>query len=65
MGQCSSDNGDGTRSFVWAPSEALVGEHEFVLEAFDAVDVTLFSSQTLRVNVLDSLSNESNNFPLK
>lgn len=62
-GALFSDNGDGTRSFVWAPAEAFIGEHDFVFEAFDAADVTLISSQTLRVTVLDPTDDQPNNFP--
>ncbi|MFK7854052.1 MAG: endo-1,4-beta-xylanase [Granulosicoccus sp.] len=62
-GAIFSDNGDGTRTFAWTPSETFVGEHEFVFEAFDATDVSLVSSRTLRVSVVDADGGENPNFP--
>jgi len=62
-GAMFSDNGDGTRSFVWAPPKEFAGEHEFVFEAFDAADVSLVSSRSLHVVVTDLIGENGNNFP--
>ena len=61
-GAMFSDNGDGTRTFVWTTGDTQTGDYEFVFEAFDAIDVSLVSAQTLRVKVVDADAEGLDNF---
>jgi len=52
-GALFSDNGDGTRTFVWTPQVEDIGSREIRFVAFDARDSNLSSSESLRLNVSD------------
>ncbi len=66
-GALFSDNGDGTRSFAWVPTQSDIGLNEFIFEAFDATDVDLIGRRTLRVTVASANTgndgNPGNNLP--
>lgn len=62
-GAMFSDNGDGTRTFVWTPGIEDVGTRELRFVAFDARDVNLSTTEAFRVVVLPAEGRSGNLAP--
>ena len=62
-GALFSDNGDGTRTFAWTPTNADAGSRTLVFEAFDARDVASVVRESVALTVLESADAGGNRAP--
>ncbi len=58
-----NDNGDGSTTLTWQPSEFDAGQHDIIIVAEDALDDSLFAESLIRINGFIAETSTPSNSP--